>query len=124
MGILFKIGLYSSISPLALGKNLRTGSEVNKAPPMFKSQNLLIGEVTAPAFAKTGLVVPNVSVPVIASGGAGSLMDMAEVLTKGKSDAVLAASIFHYGTYSIKEAKDYLSKHGQPMRPNVQNISD
>ena len=49
-----------------------------------------------------------VNIPVIASGGVGSLDHLAEGITKGKANAVLAASIFHYGKYSIKQAKEYL----------------
>ncbi len=51
-----------------------------------------------------------VNIPVIASGGAGNLEHLYQALTEGKADAVLAASIFHYGEYSIKEAKQYLNK--------------
>lgn len=57
-----------------------------------------------------------VSVPVIASGGAGSLDDLYQVLVLGKADAVLAASIFHYDIYAIREAKEYLDKRGIPVR--------
>ena len=57
-----------------------------------------------------------VTVPVIASGGAGTLEHMYDVLVNGKADAVLAASIFHYQTYSIKQVKDYLSSKGIPIR--------
>jgi len=57
-----------------------------------------------------------VTVPVIASGGAGTLADLYQALVSGKADAVLAASIFHYGNYSIGEAKDYLAKKGIPIR--------
>ena len=57
-----------------------------------------------------------VSVPVIASGGAGTLEDLYHVLIEGKADAVLAASIFHYGTYSIGETKEYLAKRGISIR--------
>jgi len=57
-----------------------------------------------------------VSVPVIASGGAGTLEDFYKALVAGKADAVLAASIFHYGTYSIAETKEYLTKRGIPIR--------
>ena len=57
-----------------------------------------------------------VSVPVIASGGAGTLEDLYQALVLGKADAVLAASIFHYGTYSISETKQYLAKRGIPIR--------
>jgi cyclase len=57
-----------------------------------------------------------VSVPVIASGGAGTLEDLYQALALGKADAVLAASIFHYRIYSIKETKEYLAKQGIPIR--------
>ncbi|MCL0081885.1 imidazole glycerol phosphate synthase subunit HisF [Dehalococcoidia bacterium] len=57
-----------------------------------------------------------VTVPVIASGGAGTLEDLYQALVAGKADAVLAASIFHYGTYSIGETKGYLAKRGIPIR--------
>jgi len=57
-----------------------------------------------------------VTVPVIASGGAGNLEDLYQVLVAGKADAVLAASIFHYGIYSIGETKEYLAKKGIPVR--------
>ncbi len=57
-----------------------------------------------------------VTVPVIASGGAGSLEDLYQALVAGKADAVLAASIFHYGVYSIRQTKEYLAKRGIPMR--------
>lgn len=64
----------------------------------------------------TKAVSQAVNVPVIASGGCGSLQHMVDVLEKGKADAVLAASIFHFGTYSIEEAKKYLKKHQIPVR--------
>jgi len=57
-----------------------------------------------------------VSVPVIASGGAGTPEDLYQALVLGKADAVLAASIFHYRTYSISEIKQYLAKRGIPIR--------
>jgi cyclase len=57
-----------------------------------------------------------VTVPVIASGGAGELEHLYEALTTGKADAVLAASIFHYRTYRISEAKDYLAEKGIAVR--------
>ena len=56
-------------------------------------------------------------VPVIASGGAGTLEHLYNALDEGEADAVLAASIFHFGEYSIGEAKDYLSNRGVPVRP-------
>ena len=57
-----------------------------------------------------------VMVPVIASGGAGTLEHLYEALVIGKADAVLAASIFHYQIYSIRQAKDYLAERGIPVR--------
>jgi cyclase len=57
-----------------------------------------------------------VTVPVIASGGAGNLKHLYEALVIGKADAVLAASIFHYQIYSIRQAKDYLAARGIPIR--------
>ncbi|MDP3730316.1 MAG: imidazole glycerol phosphate synthase subunit HisF [Candidatus Omnitrophota bacterium] len=57
-----------------------------------------------------------VKIPVIASGGAGNLEHLYEVLTAGKADAVLAASIFHFRTYSVGEAKNYLNKKGVKVR--------
>ena len=58
-----------------------------------------------------------VPVPVIASGGAGRLEHLYDALAEGQADAVLAASIFHYGTYTIAQAKEYLDGRGIPMRP-------
>lgn len=57
-----------------------------------------------------------VNVPVVASGGAGKLEHMAEVLIEGKADAVLAASIFHFGEYTVGQVKEYLAKCGIPVR--------
>jgi len=57
-----------------------------------------------------------VIVPIIASGGAGNLEHLYEALVIGKADAALAASIFHYHTYSIRQVKDYLAQRGIPIR--------
>lgn len=57
-----------------------------------------------------------VSVPVVASGGAGRLEHLADALSIGQAHAVLAASIFHYKDYTIREAKDFLSREGIPVR--------
>ena len=64
----------------------------------------------------TGTISEQVTVPVIASGGAGTLDHLYDALVAGKADAVLAASIFHYRTYSIREAKEYLAGKGIPVR--------
>ena len=65
----------------------------------------------------TRMISEAVTVPVIASGGAGTPEHMAQVLTEGKADAALAASIFHYGTIRIADAKAYLRERGVPVRP-------
>ena len=64
----------------------------------------------------TRAVSEAVNVPVIASGGAGELKHFLQVLVDGKADAVLAASVFHYGKYSIREVKNYLKSHGVEVR--------
>jgi cyclase len=56
------------------------------------------------------------NLPVIASGGAGNLEHIYEVLTAGNADAALAASIFHRGQYSVGEVKRFLADRGVPMR--------
>jgi len=65
----------------------------------------------------TAAVAGAVDIPVIASGGAGTLESLVDVLKRGKADAVLAASIFHYNEYSIKQVKDYLADNGIAVRP-------
>jgi len=64
----------------------------------------------------TGRVSESVPVPVVASGGAGTLEHMAEVLLEGKADAVLAASIFHYGEFTVRQVKEYLAARNIPVR--------
>lgn len=64
----------------------------------------------------TRAVAEAVNVPVIASGGAGTLEHLVEVIQKAGADAVLAASIFHYREYSIREAKEYMASCGIPVR--------
>lgn len=65
----------------------------------------------------TRLVSEAVSIPIIASGGAGELEHLREALDEGRADAALAASIFHFGAHSIREAKEYLRERGIPVRP-------
>jgi cyclase len=65
----------------------------------------------------TRMVAEAVSVPVVASGGAGKLEDMYDVLADGHADAALAASIFHYGDYTVGDAKRYLADRGIAVRP-------
>ena len=64
----------------------------------------------------TAAVSHAVPVPVIASGGVGDLQDLVDGVRVGKADAVLAASIFHYGQHTIDEAKQYMANHGIPIR--------
>ena len=64
----------------------------------------------------TATISEAVSVPVIASGGAGTLEHLYEAYTTGKADAALAASIFHYGEFRIRQAKEYLAAKGVPVR--------
>ncbi len=67
----------------------------------------------------TRCVSESVSIPVIASGGAGSLEHIYDVLIDGKADAVLAASIFHYGKYTVSDVKNYLSDKGVVVRKEI-----
>jgi cyclase len=64
----------------------------------------------------TAAISDAVKIPVVASGGAGSPQHLLDVLTTGHADAALAASIFHFGTFSIPEVKRFLAEHGVPVR--------
>ena len=64
----------------------------------------------------TRLIADAVTIPVIASGGAGTLEHFYEVLTAGRADAVLAASVFHYGQFTVREVKEYLRLRGVEVR--------
>jgi cyclase len=64
----------------------------------------------------TRMISEAVSIPVIASGGAGTPEHLYQVLTEGRADAALLASMVHYGTYTLKEIKDYLHQRGIPVR--------
>ena len=64
----------------------------------------------------TNAIASNVSIPVIASGGAGNKEHFLDAFTKGKADAALAASLFHYKELDIMELKKYLADNGIPMR--------
>jgi cyclase len=72
----------------------------------------------------TAAVAGAVTIPVIASGGAGTLDHLYEGLTSGRADAVLVASIFHYRTYTIRQAKEHLQRHGVPVRKALDEVSD
>ena len=62
------------------------------------------------------MIAENVSIPVIASGGAGTKEHFYDALTEGKADAALAASLFHYKELEIKEVKEYLRNEGISVR--------
>ena len=64
----------------------------------------------------TAAVANEVDIPVVASGGAGTLEDILAVLTVGRAEAALAASIFHFGQYTIEQVKSYLHENGVPVR--------
>jgi cyclase len=64
------------------------------------------------------LMSENVRVPIIASGGVGKLQDFVDGVTEGKADALLAASVFHFGTCSVSEVKEYMNKNHIPVRIN------
>lgn len=66
--------------------------------------------------ALTRAVARAVPIPVIASGGVGTLEHFAEGILEGEADAVLAASVFHFGTYSIRQVKEYMASQGIPVR--------
>ena len=66
--------------------------------------------------ALTRAVADAVGIPVIASGGVGTLQHLADGVTAGRADAVLAASIFHYGEYTVRQAKEYMRGRGIEVR--------
>jgi len=67
-------------------------------------------------------VSESLDIPVIASGGAGTLDHMVDVLDRGKADAVLAASIFHFGEYTVADVKSHLARSGVPVRPHAETM--
>jgi cyclase len=64
----------------------------------------------------TRAIAEAVGIPVIASGGVGNLQHLADGVTEGRADAVLAASIFHYGEYTVRQAKEYMRSRGIEVR--------
>ncbi|OWW19242.1 imidazole glycerol phosphate synthase subunit HisF [Noviherbaspirillum denitrificans] len=92
-----------------------------------KMESLGVGEILLTSMDRDGTksgfdldltraVSDAVSIPVIASGGVGGLQDLADGIKRGKADAVLAASIFHYGQHTVQEAKQFMAGQGIPMR--------
>jgi imidazole glycerol-phosphate synthase subunit HisF len=105
----------------------RTATGLNVLEWVNRVQELGAGEILLTSMDKDGTkdgydleltrkVSEAVSIPVIASGGVGNLEHIVDGLTKGKADAALAASIFHYGEYTIRETKKYLSERGVVVR--------
>lgn len=105
----------------------RTATGLDVIEWVKKAVNLGAGEILLTSMDKDGTkdgydipltraVAESVSVPVIASGGAGSLEHFYDVLTLGKADAVLAASVFHYGQFSVQEVKSYLKSRQVEVR--------
>ena len=106
----------------------RTATELDAIDWAKKAEDLGAGEVLLTSMDKDGTksgydipltraIAEAVNIPVIASGGVGNIDHMYEGLTEGKADAVLAASIFHFREYSIKQVKDELAARGVPIRP-------
>lgn len=105
----------------------RVKTDLDALDWIVKAEKLGAGEVLLTSMDKDGTksgydipltraVAEAVNIPVIASGGAGKKEDFAEVLTEGKADAALAASLFHFGIIDMKELKNYLSERGIPIR--------
>jgi len=103
----------TSVDPV---KWARQGAELGAGEILLTSMNA-DGRLTGYDLELTAAVSEAVSIPVIASGGAGTLEHMYDAVTKGRADAALAANIFHFGTYSIAETKAYLQERGVPVRP-------
>lgn len=105
----------------------RTATGINAVEWAKKVEKLGAGEILLTSMDRDGskigydldltkAVSESLNIPVIASGGVGNLEHLYEGFTKGKADAALAASIFHFKEYTIKEAKEYLSKKGVEVR--------
>ena len=90
--------------------------EVNGAGEILLTSMDKDGTKTGYDLELLNLVTKSVSIPVIASGGAGNLEHLYDAIKSGGASAVLAASIFHYGEYTIKETKEYLKSKNVPVR--------
>jgi cyclase len=93
----------------------RTGAELGAGEILLTSMDR-DGTQSGYDLELTRRVCDAVPVPVIASGGAGKMEHFAEVLEQGRASAVLAASLFHFGTFTVPQVKSYLSSHGVPIR--------
>ena len=95
---------------------------VSKKKVLLIEDEKMLSSMYATKFTKEGYdlemtkaVAEAVAIPVTASGGAGELEHLYQAVTEGKASAVLAASIFHFGEFSISEAKHYLKERGIPV---------
>ncbi len=106
----------------------RTQTEFDALWWAKEAQNLGAGEIVLNSIDADGtregyeinltrLISENVGIPVVASGGAGTPEHLKDVLTQGKADAALIASMVHYGTYTLENIKDYLKQNGVSVRP-------
>ena len=93
-----------------------SGSYEQKSVPTSKRGSSDLRKTAGYDNELTALIAENVSVPVIASGGAGTKEHFYDALTKGKADAALAASLFHYKELEIMDLKRYLADRGLPVR--------
>ncbi|ABO50860.1 imidazole glycerol phosphate synthase subunit hisF [Desulforamulus reducens MI-1] len=105
----------------------RTSTGLDAVEWALKAEELGAGEILLTSMDRDGTkegfdlaltrtIAQHVKIPVIASGGVGNLEHMARGLTDGMADAALAASIFHFGEYTIRQAKEYLMEQGIPVR--------
>ena len=110
------------------GRDGGEGTGLDAVEWAVKAVNLGVGEIVVNSMDSDGTqggydlelnraISEAAPVPVVASGGAGNPEHLYQVIHQGKADAVLAASIFHFGTYSIGQVKDYLGRRGVPVRP-------
>ncbi len=108
----------------------RTRTDIDAVEWASRAEELGAGEILLTSMDRDGtkegydleltrMISDTVSIPVIASGGAGTREHLYDGLTRGKADAVLAASIFHFREISIKEVKEYLAEYGIPVRPVI-----
>ena len=130
-----------NISPPRWEVRVRTGRDGGQATGLdavewaVRAAELGVGEIVANSMDQDGTqqgydldllatLSDAVTVPLIASGGAGKPYHMYKALTEGKADAALAASILHYGVYSVSQAKEYLDKKRIPVRPIEDPMED
>ena len=106
----------------------RTGTGIDAVEWAARAEALGAGEILLTSMDRDGTrdgfdlpltraISEQVNIPVIASGGVGSLDHLVEGVLEGKADAVLAASIFHFGEHTVHEAKRHLEAHGVTVRP-------